>query len=145
MTSLSSLDYSHTAKDEYTKKIDNGQTVLYYGYTDTNYNYFCRFPIKSAVAVDGLNVLSAADAEPQPLVGTKIEFASNHGMDSTLKAGNPDYVCKKYFDGTTLSSYEISSDRSSTFHILGHPEIGQDDFPLPVGSGTPDSAAGKSY
>ena len=145
LTSPSSLDYSHTAKDEYTKKIDNGQTVLYYGYTDTNYNYFCRVPIKSAVAVDGLNVLTAADAEPQPLIGTKIEFASNHGMDSNLKAGDPDYVCKKYFDGTTLSSYEISSDRSSTFHILGHPEIGQDDFTLPVGSGTPDSAAGKSY
>ena len=95
--------------------------------------------------MDGLNVLSATGAEPQPLVGTKIEFASNHGMDSNLKAGNTDYVCKKYFDGTTLSSYEISSDRSSTFHILGHPEIGQDDFPLPVGSSTPDSAAGKSY
>ena len=145
MTSLSSIDYSDTSKDEYTKKIGNGQSVLYYGYTDTNYNYFCRVPIKSAVAVDGLNVLTAADAEPQPLVGTKIEFASNHGMDSNLKAGNTDYVCKKYFDGTTLSSYEISSDRSSTFHILGHPEIGQDDFTLPVGSGTPDSAAGKSY
>ena len=144
-TDLSSLDYSDTTKDEYTKKIDNGQTVLYYGYTDTNYNYFCGVPIKSAVAVDGLNVLSAAGAEPQPLVGTKIEFAFNHGMDSNLKAGNTDYVCKKYFDGTTLSSYEISSDRSSTFHILGHPEIGQDDFPLPVGSSTPDSAAGKSY
>ena len=145
MTSLSSLDYSYTAKDEYTKKINNGQSVLYYGYTDTNFNYFCRVPIKSAVAVNGLNVLTAEDAEPQPLVGTKIEFVSNHGMESDLKAGNPDYVCKKYFDGTTLSSYEISSDRSSTFHILGHPEIGQDDFPLPVGSGTPDSAAGKSY
>ena len=145
LTSLSSLDYSHTAKDEYTKKIDNGQTVLYYGYTDTNYNYFCRVPIKSAVAVDGLSVLSAADAMPQPLVGTKIEFVSEHKMDSTLKAGNPDYVCKKYFDGTTLSSYEISSDYSSTFHVLGHPEIGQDDFPLPVGSSTPDSATGKSY
>ena len=144
-TELSSLDYSDTTKDQYTKKIINGQSVLYYGYTDTNFNYFCRVPIKSAVAVNGLNVLSAADAEPQPLIGTKIEFASNHWMDSNLKAGNPDYVCKKYFSGTTLSSYEISSDRSSTFHILGHPEIGQDDFKLPVGSNTPDSAAGKSY
>ena len=81
MTSLSSLDYSYTAKDEYTKKINNGQSVLYYGYTDTNFNYFCRVPIKSAVAVNGLNVLTAEDAEPQPLVGTKIEFVSNHGME----------------------------------------------------------------
>lgn len=145
LTSSSDLDYRDTAKDEYTKKINNGQTVLYYGYTDTNFNYFCKVPIKSAVAVDGLSVLSAADAEPKSLVGTKIEFASNHGMDSTLKAGKPDYVCKKYFDGTTLSSYKISSDYSSTFHVLGHPEIGQDDFPLPVGSSTPDSATGKSY
>ena len=145
LTSLSSLDYSHTAKDEYTKKIDNGQTVLYYGYTDTNYNYFCRVPIKSAVAVDGLSVLSAADAKPQPLVGTKIEFASNHKMDSTLKAGDTKYRCQEYFSGTTLSSYKISKDYSSTFHVLGHPEIGQDDFTLPVGSSTPDSAAGKSY
>ena len=92
-----------------------------------------------------MSVLSAADAEPQPRVGTKIECASNHGMNSTLRAGNPDYVCKKYFDGTTLSSYEISNYYSSTFHILGHPEIGQDDFILPVGSNTPDSATGKSY
>ena len=147
LTSLSSLDYSHTAKDEYTKKIDNGQSVLYYGYTDTNYNYFCKVPIKSAVKVDGLSVLSADDAEPQPLVGTKIEFASNHGMDSNLKAGdkNHDYRCQEYFSGTTLSSYKINNDYSSTFHILGHPEIGQDDFTLPVGSSTPDSAAGKSY
>lgn len=145
LTTLSDLDYRDTAKDEYTKKINNGQSVLYYGYTDTNYNYFCRVPIKSAVVVDGLNVLASADAEPQPLVGTKIEFASNHKMDSTLKAGNTKYICQEYFSGTTLSSYKISSDYSSTFHVLGHPEIGQDDFPLPVGSSTPDSAAGKSY
>ena len=147
LTSLSSLDYSHTAKDEYTKKIDNGQSVLYYGYTDTNYNYFCKVPISSAVAVDGLSVLSADDAEPQPLVGTKIQFVSKHNMDSNLKAGdkNHDFRCQQYFSGTTLSSYEISNDYSSTFHILGHPEIGQDDFILPVGSSTPDSATGKSY
>ena len=145
LTSLSSLDYRDTAKDEYTKKISNGQTVLYYGYTDTNYNYFCRVPIKSVVAVNGLNVLTAESAEAQPLVGTKIEFASKHEMDANLRAGDTKYRCQEYFSGTTLSSYKISSDYSSTFHVLGHPDIGQDDFQLPVGSSTPDSAAGKSY
>lgn len=142
---MSSLDYRDTTKDEYTKKISNGQTVLYYGYTDTNYNYFCRVPIKSVVAVNGLNVLTAESAEAQPLVGTKIEFASKHEMDANLKAGDTKYRCQEYFSGTTLSSYKISSDYSSTFHVLGHPDIGQDDFQLPVGSSTPDSAAGKSY
>ena len=147
LTSLSSLDYSHTVKDEYTKKINNDQSVLYYGYTDTNYNYFCTVPISSVVAVDGLSVLTSADVEPQPLVGTKIQFVSKHGMDSNLKAGDKthDYRCQEYFSGNTLSSYKINNDYSSTFHILGHPEIGQDDFTLPVGSSTPDSAAGKSY
>ena len=81
MTSLSSLDYKDTVEDEYSKRIGSGQDVLYYGYTDTNYNYFCRVPIKSVETVTSLSVLSADSAEAQSLVGTKITFAAKHGMD----------------------------------------------------------------
>ena len=145
LTSLSSLDYKDTVEDEYAKRISSGQDVLYYGYTDTNYNYFCRVPIKSVETITGLNAMSSDEADPQPLVATKIVFVAKHEMDANLKAGDTKYRCQEYFSGATLSSWKINTDYSSTFHILGHPDIGQADFQLPVGSSTPDSAAGKSY
>lgn len=122
----------------------------YFAYTDSNSNSFCKAPIIAVECVTGLQVQeSENNSDLKPLIGTKLTFADPAQLSALsgefCVGNNNQFRCKQYFGNGILSSYLVSADNSSTLHILGHPDIGSDDVVLPIGSGTPDAATGKSY